>query len=229
MGRSGCTCSESFRRYHNVWRLQGHDQPGSEGRQIPNTEYWWPVHQSIWRTTVHNTWPKQRCSTSGHQWRVAQTNDHTCNEASLRVCTSPYGVSSAPGIYQRIMEQLLHNIPMTIVYLDDILVSGSTPEDHERNLQTFLTRFHDKGLRLRKEKCVFRQKSCRYLGHDIDEEGIHPTYNWVVAIKNAPVPQKVQQLRSYLWLIHYYHNFLTNISSLLEPLHELTCLATEWK
>ena len=145
------------------------------------------------------------------------------------MCASPYGVSSAPGIYQRIMEQLLHNIPMTIVYLDDILVSGSTPEDHERNLQTILTRFHDKGLRLRKEKCDFRQKSCRYLGHDIDEDGIHSTYDWVVAIKNVPVPQNVQQLRSYLWLIHYYHNFLTNISSLLAPLHELTCLATEWK
>ena len=53
----------------------------------------------------------------------------------------PYGVSSAPGIYQRIMEQLLQNIPMTVVYLDDILVSGSTPEEHDRNLRTvFSTR-----------------------------------------------------------------------------------------
>ena len=82
----------------------------------------------------------------------------------------PYGVSSASGIYQRIMEQLLQNIPMTVVYLDDILVSsGSTAEEHDRSLRTVLTRLLDKGLRLRKEKCVFRQKSCRYLGHVIDE------------------------------------------------------------
>ena len=40
----------------------------------------------------------------------------------------PYGISSAPGVYQRSMEQLLQNIPMTVVYLDDIIVSGSTPE-----------------------------------------------------------------------------------------------------
>ena len=84
----------------------------------------------------------------------------------------PYGVSSAPGIYQRIMEQLLQNIPMTVVYLDDIIVSGSTPEEHDRNLRTVLTRLLNKGLRLRKGKCVFRQKSCRYLGHVIDEEGM---------------------------------------------------------
>ena len=50
-----------------------------------------------------------------------------------------------------------------------------------------------------------------------------------MAIKNAPVPQNVQQLRSYLGLIHYYHNFLSNISSLLTPLHELTRIDTEWK
>ena len=43
----------------------------------------------------------------------------------------PYGVSSAPGIHQRIMEQQLQNIPMTVVYLNDIILSGSTPEEHE--------------------------------------------------------------------------------------------------
>ena len=98
-----------------------------------------------------------------------------------------------------------------------------------RNLRTVRTRLLDKGVRLRKEKCVFRQNSCRYLGHVIDEEGIHPTDDKVMAIKNAPVPQNVQQLRSYLGLIHYYHNFLSNISNLLAPLYELTRLDTEWK
>ena len=90
-------------------------------------------------------------------------------------------------------------------------------------------RLLDKGLRLRKEKGGFRQKSCKYLGHIIDEEGIHPTYYNVIAINNAPVPQNVPQLRSYLGLIHYYHTFLSNTSNLLAPLHELTRLDTEWK
>ena len=67
------------------------------------------------------------------------------------------------------------------------------------------------------------------MGHVIDEEGIHPTDDKVMAIKNAPVQHNVQQLRSYLGLIHYYHNFLSNISSLLAPLYELTRLDTEWK
>lgn len=140
----------------------------------------------------------------------------------------PYGVSSSPGIFQRIMEQLLQNIPMTVVYLDDVLVTGRTPEDHDRNLQTVLTRLQEAGLHLKKEKCTFRQKSCAYLGHVIDAEGIHPTEDKVIAVQNAPAPQNSQELRSYLGLIHYYHNFLRNLSTLLAPLHELTRQNVEW-
>ena len=109
----------------------------------------------------------------------------------------PFGVSSSPGIFQRTMEQLLQNISMTVVYLDDILVTGRTHEEHDRNLATVLTRLQDEGLRLKKEKCAFRQKSCTYLGHVIDAEGIHPTEDNVRAVLNAPAPQNVQELRRY--------------------------------
>ena len=76
----------------------------------------------------------------------------------------PYGVSSAPGIYQRIMEQLLQNIPMTVVYLDDILVSGSTPEEHDRNLRTVLTRLFAQGPTVAKRKVCFQAEILQILG-----------------------------------------------------------------
>ena len=37
----------------------------------------------------------------------------------------PFGISSAPGIFQRTMESLLQDIPSVIVYIDDILIFGS--------------------------------------------------------------------------------------------------------
>ena len=46
-----------------------------------------------------------------------------------------YGISSAPGIFQRNMENLLQNIPYVIVRVDDILVSGASDEDHLNNLE----------------------------------------------------------------------------------------------
>ena len=42
----------------------------------------------------------------------------------------PFGVSSAPGIFQRVMETLLKGIKGVVVYLDDILVTGTTEAEH---------------------------------------------------------------------------------------------------
>ena len=42
----------------------------------------------------------------------------------------PFGISSAPGYFQEIMEQLTQDLPGVAVYLDDILVSGANAESH---------------------------------------------------------------------------------------------------
>ena len=86
----------------------------------------------------------------------------------------PYGISSAPGISQRNMENLLQNIPYVIVRVDDILVSGASDEDHLNNLEEVLKRLASAGLRLRKNKCVFMEPQVTYLGHKVNEEGIQP-------------------------------------------------------
>ena len=80
------------------------------------------------------------------------------------------------------MEQLLHDIPMTVVYIDDILVTGRTPED---DLSTVLTRLQDTVIRLKNEKCAFRQRSCTDVDHVIYAEGIHPSEDKVRAVLYA--------------------------------------------
>ena len=42
----------------------------------------------------------------------------------------PFGITTAPAIFQRTMESLLAGIPGVIVYLDDILVTGDTIDNH---------------------------------------------------------------------------------------------------
>lgn len=145
--------------------------------------------------------------------------------AYTRLC---YGVASAPGIFQREMEQLVQNIPMVAVYLDDILVSGHTYEEAKTNLVTVLSRLQTAGLRLRLEKCAFMQASCVYLGHRLDAEGIHPTTEKLQAVQQAPAPTSVSELRSYLGMVNYYHKFLKNLSAVLAPLHQLLQKGTSW-
>eukprot|EP00731_Ephydatia_muelleri_P021628 Em0014g219a len=47
----------------------------------------------------------------------------------------PFGVSSAPSIFQRIMESLFQGIPKVIVYIDEILITGGTDKEHLETLE----------------------------------------------------------------------------------------------
>ena len=55
------------------------------------------------------------------------------------------------------------------MYLDDILIAGSTMEEHLQHLDHVLQLLETAGLKLNKSKCAL------YLGHAIDESGLHPT------------------------------------------------------
>ena len=117
-----------------------------------------------------------------------------------------FGVSSAPAIFQHMMESLLKGIPNVLVYLDDILITGQSQEQHIKNLQEVLIRFRQAGLRLKKQKCQFLVKSVEYLGFTIDQQGLHPSAEKIKAIKAAPNPRNLTELKAYLGLLNYYGN-----------------------
>ena len=106
------------------------------------------------------------------------------------------------------METVLAGIPRVLVYLDDILVTGASHEEHVSNLKEVLSRLQQAGLRLRKDKCEFMVSSVKYLGHIIDANGLHPAPDKLKAVKNAPAPQNVTELKAYLGLLTYYSKFL---------------------
>ena len=141
----------------------------------------------------------------------------------------PFGVSSAPAIFQRIMESLLAGIPNVSVYIDDLLVSGSTEEEHLHTLEAVLDRLSNTGMKLKLSKCFFLLPSVEYLGHVISAEGIRPSTEKTRAITNAPAPQNITQLRSFLGLFNYYGKFLPNLSSVLAPLYTLLQKGSSWK
>jgi len=75
---------------------------------------------------------------------------------------------------------------------------------------------------------VFMSESVNYLGHRIDQEGLHPTEEKLEAIRDAPKPRNVTELRSYLGLLTYYSKFLPNLASTLNPLYRLLLKSSPW-
>ncbi len=66
----------------------------------------------------------------------------------------PFGITSAPGIFQREMSAILKDLEGVAVFMDDILVYGNTPEEHEHRLHRALEAVDRAGLKLNTEKCL---------------------------------------------------------------------------
>ena len=79
----------------------------------------------------------------------------TTHKGLYRVNRLRFGVASAPSMFQRIMETILQGLPGVSVYIDDILVTEKTLEDHVQNLEVVLTRLEKAGLRLNEKNASF--------------------------------------------------------------------------
>ena len=59
-----------------------------------------------------------------------------------------------------------------VVYLDDILVFGRTPEEHLKNLETVLAILRDNQFYAKLSKCVFNKPEVKFLGHIVGRDGL---------------------------------------------------------
>ncbi|XP_037943047.1 uncharacterized protein K02A2.6-like [Teleopsis dalmanni] len=150
--------------------------------------------------------------------RILTLNTH---RGLFEVTRLPFGISTAPGIFQRVMEGVLKNIDGVIIYLDDILIGEITLEELWDRTRTALKCVQDAGLKLKKSKCVFAVQEITFLGFKISREGVRLTDEKVKAIGQAPEPINKQQLQAFLGLITFYDRFLQNKGDLLELLYQL--------
>jgi len=70
--------------------------------------------------------------------------------------------------------------------------------------------------------------SVEYLGYKIDATGLHTTQKKIEAIQQAPNPENIQQLRSFLGLVHHYGKFIPNLATITERLNQLLHKDTPW-
>ena len=141
----------------------------------------------------------------------------------------PFGIASAPAVFQRTMDTILQGIDGVACYIDDIIITGKTPEEHLAHLEDVLKSLQKHGIRVKLPKCQFLRPSVTFLGHVIDADGIHTTKDKLQAIVEAPAPSTVQELRSFLGLINYYGKFIPNSATILQPLNELLRKDAKWK
>ena len=139
-----------------------------------------------------------------------------------------FGISSAPGLFQRVMETILQGLPGVVVFLDDILIVGSTKTEHDARLRMVLSRLQSAGLRLRADKCAICKTQVVFLGHLLSANGIQPLADKVEAIQHVPTPESTADVKVFLGMLQYYGRFLPGLATVVEPLHRLLDKGRQW-
>lgn len=109
-----------------------------------------------------------------------------------------FGITCAPEIFQKLMEQILIGCEGVISYIDDIVVYAPTKEIHDVRLRKVLDRIREYNITLNKEKCRFGVEEIEFYGHILSMSGIKPKHDKVEAVKEFRTPVSAEEVRSFL-------------------------------
>ena len=140
----------------------------------------------------------------------------------LRYKRLMFGVSCAPEMYQRVIQQVLEGCEGVRNIHDDIIVHGRTVDEHDRRLEKAMERIQDRGLTLNKEKCKFHMSELEFMGHLLSARGIGPTQAKVEAVTEARQAESAAEVRSFLGLMNFCARFSPDLATVSESLRKLT-------
>ena len=134
-------------------------------------------------------------------------------------CT-PFGLKNAGQDFQRLMDEILGDLPRIFVYIDDILVASETLEQHLQDLELVFKTLAENGMVVQRPKCVLGKPSLEFLGYQVDASGISPLKDRVAAIEQTTPPTTIKELQRFLGMFGYYRRFIPNAATHLFHLHE---------
>ena len=162
-----------------------------------------------------------------HQIRIAEEDVEKtafrCRYGHYEYLVMPFGLTNAPATFMHLMNTILrpHLDHFVIVFIDDILIYSRTLEDHRRHLTEVLQILRQHKLYAKESKCEIVQHSVEFLGHRIDENGLHMMTEKLDAIRDWPQLTKVEDIRSFLGLCGFYRRFIKDFSKITAPLTQL--------
>lgn len=163
------------------------------------------------------------------------------DEASSDLCTFntpmgrhrfrrlPYGIKSAPEVFQQLNSENFSDIPGVQIIFDDIIVAGKTELEHDRALVAVLERARERNIKFNPDKFQYNIKEVRYMGHVLSGKGVHPDDQRIKAIVAMPAPTSVKEVRRFMGMVNYVGKFIPRLSAISEPLRNLLKADSDWQ
>ena len=140
----------------------------------------------------------------------------------------------SPEVFQRNMHELIEGLHRVEVMADDSVTVGfgdtndEAVVDHDKNLEAFLLRCEERGIRLNADKVKLRKKEVHFIGHVATGEGLCVDPSKVCAIIEMPPPNDIAAMQCLLGLAQYLGKFMPHFSDITKPLREITRKDADW-
>ena len=141
----------------------------------------------------------------------------------------PFGLKVAQDVFQEKMDVILAGCKGTINISDDIVVFGSSVEEHDSNLHKLMSRARECGLVFNPEKCVIRSGEVNFFGMKYTTDGVKPDPRKASEIANLPSPTCLKELQQFLGMVQYLAPFIPNLSDRTSMLRDLIKKEIPWE
>ena len=157
----------------------------------------------------------------------------------------PFGIKSAPAIFQRKMHELIEVLNGVEVIADDFVVDfvvmdirsgcnehvklrAPTERVINKSVLVFLQRCEERGVHLNSDMLKLRIREVPFIGHVVASEGLRADLAKVRAICEVSRPENVASVQRILGMVQYLSKFLPRLSDITKPLRNLTRQDAEW-
>lgn len=148
----------------------------------------------------------------------------TTDQGTFQWKVLPFGLNIAPNSFCRMMALAFSGVTpqRAFMYMDDIIVIGSSERNHLQNLGKIFDICERYNLKLNPNKCSFFRAEVNFLGHKCTPDGVFPDNAKIQAIQNFPKPHDKDSVKRFAALTNYYRKFIQNYSLIVQPLNKLT-------
>ena len=140
----------------------------------------------------------------------------------------PFGISSAPEVFQKKNEALFGDIDGVEIIFDDIIVAAESEVEHDTIMRKLLQWAREANVKFNEAKLQFKVSEVKYMGNIVSESGLKPDDEKIRAILEMPVPESKEELQRLLGMVNYFAQFIPNQSTITAPLQQLLKKDVDW-
>ena len=126
------------------------------------------------------------------------------------------------------MSPVLEGLDGVLCHMDDVLIFGSSKEEHDLRLSATLQQLKKAGVTLNPSKCVFATDHIKFLGHIVDKTGVQADLAKTSAILQMDAPTNLSDLRRFLGMANQLGKFSPRLAEITQPLRELLSSKKTW-